>query len=608
MGKENEFNEVLQGSVEPSVLRDREIQSLEEELKGLETLVVKEPEQLKREKEIKSRLRMLIGEKEEKTEEKVETKSEETEKFNIKTANYDQLLSRREEIKLELEMALASAVKDMKKIDELKKELADIDKAIIALEALELVDEKEDKKTEKEEEAEIEEKQKDEKDLSETEKQEKAAKEAELKKAYYDAMVQFYAIREINANILKSTPDRLVNTDQKYLQEIRAEDAMYSARDAYLKLGKADPYTAEREKLNDQAKKCEKQNRELLLKKTKEYRNLEIELARLQKARNEKEEEISKAVQTGAAQEVIDGLQKDLKELDNRIKNTKQDLAAVKENLSKAMETLELRRGRRRELNLESREYSAQSAEEQANIRYVQNNEAKGRNDYAQAEKVATSSIKQEVERNEERYKQIKKELKILKEKEPDNFEKRLALLEQLDDASQQLKASREVQRDVERGIEPDTDEAIKKAEKDYRSKEERKEDFVKEADKLIEAAKEQEKAKAEKTVEDPMGVKEEAEKKEKEAVTMAVVGAMAIGGPDDSIAKDAVEAATIHTVIAPDRVPPDGVPCTIAGLEEQVETINTPREAEKYEKTIEAIEEAHKVEEKAERTSQEVN
>ncbi|MBQ8044511.1 MAG: hypothetical protein IJ272_10300 [Clostridia bacterium] len=598
MAKDNEFIETLQNSVEGDVLRDTEVQKLEQELIELEGLTIKTPEQAKRIKEIKEKLGKIVG-KEKNVEGKAEKKDISPERFNIKTANYNQLLARRAEVKLALEEALASPVKDNKKIDELRKELDELDKAIIAMENLEKVDEKEDKKTEQQENAEVEEQQKDEQDLSENEKQEQAAKEAELKQAYYDAMVNFYAIREANANKLKNTPDRLVNTDEEYLQEIKAEDAMYRAREEYLKLGKSDPYTTEREALNEQAKRCEKENRDILTQKTGEYRKLEIELAKLQKARAEKEEDIAKAIQGGATQEIIAELNDDLKELDLKIKNTKQDLAKVKDNLSQAMETLELRRDRRRELNLESREYTAQSAKEQSNLRASSNKAAQSRNDFVQAGKLSTSSIKEEVKRNEKRYNDIKKQLEELKEKEPDNFEKRLALLEQLDDASQQLKASREVQKDVERGIEPDTDEAVKQAEKDYKSKEERKEDFAKDAEKLREAAEAQEKAEGERTIEDPTGISEEVAKQQKDAATMAVVGSMAIGGPEgDALAAGTIVEATEHEQEA---VPPKGAPCPIAELNDPKLYVQMDEEGSKeYVQTVEAIEAANRVEEQA--------
>ena len=176
MAKENEFNEILQKSVEESVLRDNEVQKLESELKELEGLAIKTPEQVKREKTIREKLAELSkgSETKEKDEAEEEQKVvEQPEKFNIKTANYDQLLARREEVKLALEEALASPVKDPKKIEQLENELKELEKAIIALEGSELTEEskeKEDEKTEQQEKAEIEEQQKDEQDLSEKEK------------------------------------------------------------------------------------------------------------------------------------------------------------------------------------------------------------------------------------------------------------------------------------------------------------------------------------------------------------------------------------------------------------------------------------------------------
>ncbi len=612
MEKGNEFVETLQNSVEDEVLRGNEIKGLEEELQQLKSLVIRTPEHEKRIKELELKLAKIRDEisneepkKEvkEQEEKNPQPQNEQVEKFNIEAANYDELLARREEVKLALEEALASPVRDNKKIEELQRELVELEKAISILENLGEKDEKEDIKTKQEEKAEVEEQLKDEQELSEAEKQAKQALEDELKQAYYDAMVNFYAIRRQNAEALRGRTDRLVSTDEEYLREIKAEDEMYRARDAYLKLGKGDPYTAEREALREQEKKLQKANMELLQKKTQEYRQLEIELARLQKARKEKEEDIEKAINAGATAEIIAELNRDLSELDYKIKNVKQDLAKVKDQLSYAMDVLERRNARRRELSLETREYNAQSHDEKANIRYASGKESKGRNDYVQANQLETSNIKKEVARNEARYDSVKKQLQELKKKEPDNFEKRLALLEQLEDASQQLKASKEVEKDIERGLEPDTDEAIKQAENNYKSKEERKAEFVKDTENLREAAESQEKAEGERTVEDPTGIKEEVEKQQKEAVTMAVAGAMVVGGPNDSMVKDATEAALIYTATAPEKesIPPLGAPCPIAELNDPNLYVQMDEKGSKeYVQTVEAIEQANKVEEKA--------
>lgn len=534
---------------------------------------------------------------------KVEEQEKNSTTFNINTANYDQLLARRNEIKLTLEEALASPVKDNKKIDELKKELKEIDKAIASLELSKEAVEKEEKNSKEDEEKE---EVKDEQDLSEKERQEKQAKEAELQQAYYDAMVKFYAIRKANAIKLANNKDMLVNTSEEYLQEIKAEDAMYKARDEYLKLGKPDPYSEERQALREQEKQMTKENMARLNSKTQEFRKLEQELAKLQKMRSEKEEEIANAIKSGATQTVIDELNADLREIDYKINNTNQEIIKVKDGLSQAMEILELRRERRRELSLETREYGAQSANEQSNIRNAQNREAISRNDYVQATKLENSSIQNEVQRNEKRYDQLKKQLKEVKEKEPDNFEKRLALLEQLDDASQQLKASKEVQKDVERGIEPDADEAIKKAEKDYKSTEERKEDFVKQADDLIAAAKAQEKIQGENAVEGALG--ESVETQSNRATEAIAVGAaIAIEGKNgDSLVEDVVQAAVISEAIGveEEKLPPS--PCPIVSLNnpDLYKPIN-PNTKEGREAAQETIEMNRQATEDAERIEQ---
>ena len=134
MAKQNEFNETLQKSVEEDVLRDTEIQKLEGELNELKNMAIKTPEQSKREKELEAQKAKLNGEnkKEEKIQEddkqQEEKKSEQPDKFDIKNASYDQLLARKEQFKLALEEALASPVKDPKKIEEMRKELDEIKK------------------------------------------------------------------------------------------------------------------------------------------------------------------------------------------------------------------------------------------------------------------------------------------------------------------------------------------------------------------------------------------------------------------------------------------------------------------------------------------------
>lgn len=513
--------------------------------------------------------------------------------FDIKHSNYDELLARREEIKLSLEEIANSAVIDMLKKEKLEKELKEVEAAIIAIEQLDDKEVKEDK--DEHEKDQQDEQEKDEKDLNETKTKEEIAKEAALKQAYYDAMIAYYALRERNHIKTKNSGDRLVSSSDDYLAEIKAEDNMYKARDAYLKLGKNDPFEAARQELREQERRMQQEMMANLNKKVAEYRKLEIELAKLDKMREEKEEEIEKAISGGATQNKLQELNEELKEIDIKRKKTKEEIVIRKDKLKDAMDTLMLRKGRRRELDLESREYAAQSIEEKNNIRYLETIEEKRTNDYTQASKLENQNIRAEVERNEDRYEKLKKELKEVNKKEPYNFEKKLAILEQMDDASQQLKASREVQKDVERGIEPDTDKAIKESEKIYKSQEEGKTEFRKEAEELIAAAKEQEAREGKDTVEDPTNDSAKVREQKGQAVVMATMGAMAIESPGgDGPARDLMQAGVLYEAVKPEENIP---PSPILGLgQEQVKVIDdTPDGRKNAEETIRMAEEAEK-------------
>lgn len=574
MAKENEFVEELQNRVEPEALNKSKVMELQKEYMELEGKAIKSPEENKRMNDITKEIAKLIKEdiKSEKKAPEVETD------FNILAANYDSLIARREEIKRALEELNSSVIKDIQMIKDLEDELIEVEKAIKEKENLKDNVEQNKEEEKEQEESEIKEEIKDEENLNEQEKAEKEAKEAALKEAYYNAMVKLHAIKEENALRIQGS-DNLVNTDEEYLQEIRAEDEMYKARDAYMALGKSDPYTAERQSLREQEKRLQKENLDLLNKKTKEYRELEIELSRLEKARHEKEEEIANATRDGATRDALDDLNRDLREIDHKIKDTKTRILDLKDNLSKAMETLENRKRRRRELNLETREYEAQSREEKENIKAEQDRADKRTNDYKQANKLQDKSINKEVYENEKRVEELEKELKEVTQKEPENFEKRLSLLEQLDDANQKLKASREIKDDIDKGREPDTDEAIKKNEENYKKSDERKEEFEKKSKELRKAAIEQEQQQGEKAVEDPT-MSEKEKKEDVETDTIAyMVGATAMT-PEGT----AIKAAVTKEILEEDKVPP----CPIPGVEKSVRKMDNPEDAKEFVKVCE--------------------
>ena len=591
MAKDNKFVEELQNSVEDGVVSKSKVMELQKEYIELEGKVIKTPEDQKRMNEIDKEISKIIKKdniKKEVSEPEVPLK--ELSNIDIEKANYDALLSKREELRRALDEINTSVIKDPEKIKELEKELLEVQKAIAEKEDIQEDVEKTPKDREQEDD-EIKEEIKDEENLNEEERNEKEAKEAALKEAYYNAMVKLHAIKEENALRIKESGE-LVNTDEEYLHEIKAEDEMYKARDAYMALGKSDPYTAERQSLREQEKRLQKENLDLLNKKTKKFRELEVELSRLEKARREKEEEIANATRDGATREVIDELNRDLREIDHKIKDTKAKIIDMKDNLAKAMTTLENRKRRRRELNLETREYEAQSREEKDNIKAAQNKEDKRTNDYKQANRLQDKSINKEVTENERRVKEIEKELKEVTEKEPENFEKRLSLLEQLDDANQKLKASRETKDDVEKGREPDTDEAIKKNEDNYKKSEERKEEFEKKSKALRQAVRKQEEQKGQKALQNPT-MSEEEKKEDVEADTIALMAGASARTPEGAVIKMAVTKEIVKEAKKEVIIPP----CSIPGVEKSVRDMDNPEDAEEFVKVCDkADKEAQKL------------
>lgn len=597
MEKRNEFQTTLENGVQEDVRNNIKLEVLQKELDELQALVIKTPEQEKRIKFLLKEINDINGKN---PEEKAQDKSEEKKdvldkKIDIKKANYDQLLARRQEIKLALEEINKSAVIDVAKRENLEKELKEIEAALLVMEMGELEAKEnvekapEDEQTKEEKQEEAKEKIEDEENLNGAKKV--AEKEEQLKQAYREAMLKYYAIREVNQRKLNADKTRLVSRPDEYLKEINAEVAMYNARDNCLKVMGKDPFEAERQVLREQEKKNQKDTTQRLDDQVAEYRELEIKLERLDKIRREQAEENHKAIKGGATQKQIDKLNEELAETDSKLNQVKQDLIKSKDKLSESMEILENRKERRQALSLETREFNAQSKVEQANIKYASSKEGIRRNDYSEAKKSETKHIKEEVERNEARVEKLKRELKDVKEKEPDNFKKRLSLLEDLDDASQQLEVSRETQKDIDRGIEPETDEAIREVEKDYKSSEERKEDFKKDAEELIQKIEEKEKEEGELAVQDPTGLTAEAIEEKKEEVVASAIAVPAVMGKDSSV----IEAAVVGEKLAKESIPPEGAPCSIAELNNpnlyNVINPDDPKAAEEYVKLVEEAE-----------------
>lgn len=454
----------------------------------------------------------------------------------------DTLENKREKLLKEIEEMESNVIKDPRALENLKKELAAVEKQIkkeqsekdveqgnVVAEAEQDMDE--DKKKEKKEEQEEEKKEtvKDEQDLNEKEQEEQAKEAAEQAKAtYHKALVDLHELKI--ANIAKQiSSHELVMNDSDYEQELKLEAEMYVARDAYLALGYEDPYT----ELRTEYIKKEKEAREPieleLRNRAKRYREIEEEIKKIDKREQEINDEL---LNKDLNETQIDALNKELEELGQKRKKLEVELADIKDKLDHAIETRRERLIARS--GLEQKHVETLTYEDKKNYDYQQEKVSEMNNNFDQATKLHYNNVKKRIEEREQKIKDINKQLK---EVEPTDFEKRLLLLNELDKETHMLEADKELKRDLDRGIVPNKEEMKKDAYEKVDEEEYRQKEFNKATDDTREVIEEQQEILGKQVVENPEKVNKEEQDRDttlKAATVAMIVDDPTKPGPDD--------------------------------------------------------------------------
>ena len=461
----------------------------------------------------------------------------------------------------------ANVIKDPKAIENLKKELAAVNKQIKKEEAEKAVESgevtgkaAEEKTVLDSEEVEQEQEQTERLQGDEEDKVDISSEEA-AKQAYYDAMVALHQKRIQTINRQKSkVPMELVSSDEEYKQELKLEAELYRARDQYMKFGKEDPYAEKRTELI----KLEKVSREpmemQLRNDAKKFSDIETQLRDLDK----REEEINKELLSDDITEgQIKKLNDELAEMGETRKKLELSRAGIKERLDAAMDTRRTRAVQR--AGLERQFVDSLSKEDMKNYRYQQSKISTMNRNFDDATKQHYENIKLRIEEREQKIKDITRELSRVSDTD---FERRLLLLNELDKENSMLEADREAKSDLDRGI--TLDEQAMKHEVYEKSDTEnyRQEEFDRATQDVRVAIEQQKHQMGEAVVADPTIANAEERDRENtlKAATFAAVYDSPEPGPD-TLSQDIEQ-----TFVAK---------CVIDGLEDKVRDPNNPEDAQ---------------------------
>ena len=565
--------------------RDELIKQIEEEGSN----VIKDPSNLENLKQQLEEINQALKEKEAKLAVKtgdVEVK-EEVEEKPIDNRSDDE--KRRDELIKQIEEEESNVIKDPRKLESLKQELEALNKKIKEKETEQAVEtgdveakadsQKDADENQKEETAteEKEEELRDEKDLSEEEKEKRREQAKVLKEAYYVAMVNLHE-KKMQSISKQLDSDELVISEANFKAEMDLEAKMYEARDAYLDIMKADPYT----KLRTEHLKQEKEAREVVERQlrnmAKRFKEIEEEIKKI----DEREQEISQELLSDdLTEEQKNRLQKELEELGVKRKDLEEERAEIREKLDKAIDTRRERAVRRSGLDREH--VKTLSYEDKRNYDYQQAKVATMNQNFDDATKQHYQNIKIRIEQREQRIKDLNKELKEVPETD---FERRLLLLNELDKEASMLEADVIAKSDLDRGIIPEQEEAVKEAEEKFEMEEERKENFAKATEEAKIVAEEQKEEIGAAVVESP----ELANKAEEDRETAAMAATFAIATDSPVPGEDTIVEDVVQYEVAK---------CVIPGLEGQVKTIDDSSEgrqnAEDYLEQDKRIKEADK-------------
>lgn len=510
--------------------------------------------------------------------------------------NRTDLEKRRDELKKSIEELESNVIKDPRTLEKLKKELEAVEKQIKqedmnkAVETGEVVGkgaaEKDvDEQTKQEELNEAGENAKN--NVSQEEATVSKEKEEELRQVYHDAMIALHEKRM--QTISKQIENELlVSSNEDYELELKLESELYEARDAYLALGKEDPYREKRTELIKQEKNAREPIELELRNRAKRFREIEEEIKKIDK----REQEINEQLLSKDINETqIAALNKELGELGVKRKELELELADIKDKLDQAIDTRRERLVQR--AGLEKKHVETLTYEDKKNYDYQKAKVDTMNQNFDEATKQHYDNIKRRIEEREQKIKDINKELKEV----PDtDFERRLVLLNELDKETSMLEADREAKSDLDRGIIPEADEMQKQAKDKAENEKYRQEEFDKATDDARIAVEEQKEQIGEAVVENPEVANEQ--EKDRDSTLIAATVAVAYDSPEpgkDNILEDAGQYAVTK--------------CVIDGLEDKVRNPNIPEDAKAMvahdEQLKEADNELDKVQENIENKTQ---
>lgn len=526
----------------------------------------------------------------------------EAEKKHIES-KLEELEEKREQIIKAIEEMKANVVVDPKAVKKLEKELRAVEKAIEEgnLEVKEEIEQEveNEEKTKESGEQEVEEKNKEQEENTEenTKKQDEenvvkeewSEKEEEnrddiVKEQYHEALIALYEHR-INSIETAKKQGGLLVSDEAFKKELILEKEMYRLRNNYMNLGYEDPFKEERTKLIEKEKKAKEHIELEFRENARKFREYEIELARINKAEQEIQEEL---LDRNISSEKISELNARLDELGAKRRDVELEITKVRSDLEPAVEK-RIERTKKRH-DLENNYYATLTNEEKASYRYQNARVEKMHNNIEMAQKQEYRNVKLRIEEREHNIKMIKYELEKTSKVD---FERRIELLDNLDKEAAMLAADRESKDEIDMGVRLTETERKQDIIADYEIEQERKEYFAKETEEAQIVVEKQDEKKGEQVVKAPIQVQLEDKTRESnaKAVTFAVLADNPNKEEPDTIVDDAkqfVGAKLFIEALQEEVRDPNNIEDAKAMLENEEKILEANNELEKKEEELE--------------------
>ena len=482
----------------------------------------------------------------------------------IKDAISTLTLKEQKEILLHcIAMQDSNVIKDPRTLEELKKELAIVNKKIKKESAEKAIAsgtivagiavEDEEEKSE-----DLDERVDDKKKKEQTLERKNVENEEKLKKIYYDSIVAYYDARlktvkyQINNN-------ELISSDDHYNFEIKLELEMYRAREAYIATGNDDPY----EKFRAEHAFIDRQSHEpleiTLREKARKYREIESEISELDKETTEINEKLQNI-------ELTDMQRKEYQTRSEQIDEERKKLELKKAEHKDIIGVLDKQKGRESKHRvLQTKHREAASKEEIKGYDYQRGKRVKAQHNTSVAVKTERNNVETRIAEGEKEIKNLKKQLGKVANTD---LRLRLDILEKLSKETNKLQANRDQKEVMDKGYELSEADMIAETKKSYEKLEEEQADLEKETKATRAIIEEQDKKMGEAVVESPEVAN--VEERDRQASSVATMYAVA---RDSAVPQNDIAVQNIGT---------NKDKCVIPGLEGQVKSIDNTEEGRK--------------------------